>query len=109
MNIHTSTSYKGWLASYELMAIFEKCSGQPKLDSKLGFPSATAGGNPPFAICGLLLDSKRPQATNLVDIVGKHFEQNLLAIGLNGGPTRTRTWDKRIMRQSNQTRLNLVT
>jgi len=64
------------------MAIFEKCSGQPKLDSKLGFPSATAGGNPPFAICGLLLDSKRPQATNLVDIVGKHFEQNLLAIGL---------------------------
>lgn len=97
MNIHTSTSYKGWLASYELMAIFEKCSGQPKLDSKLGFPSATAGGNPPFAICGLLLDSKRPQATNLVDIVGKHFEQNLLAIGLNGGPTRTRTWDKRIM------------
>jgi len=63
------------------MAIFEKCSGQPKLDSKLGFPSATAGGNPPFAICGLLLDSKRPQATNLVDSVGKHFEQNLLAIG----------------------------
>ena len=30
-----------------------KCSGQPKLDSKLGFPSATAGGNPPFAVCGL--------------------------------------------------------
>ena len=29
------------------------CSGQPKLDSKLGFPSATAGGNPPFAVCGL--------------------------------------------------------
>jgi hypothetical protein len=30
-----------------------RCSGQPKLDSKLGFPSATAGGNPPFAVCGL--------------------------------------------------------
>ena len=51
-------------------------------------------------LCGLLLDSKRPQATNLVDIVGVHFEQNLLAIGLIGGATRTRTWDKRIMSPS---------
>ena len=30
-----------------------ECSGQPKQDSKLGFSSATAGGNPPFAVCGL--------------------------------------------------------
>jgi len=29
------------------------CSGQQKLDSKLGFSSATAGGKPPFAVWGL--------------------------------------------------------
>jgi hypothetical protein len=29
------------------------CSGQPKLDSKLGSFSATSGGNPPLAVCGL--------------------------------------------------------
>jgi hypothetical protein len=53
VSVCSMAALRDYLDSLSPGSVLLTCSGQPKQDSKLGFSSATAGGNPPFAVCGL--------------------------------------------------------